>query len=246
MAEKKKKEEVLVKQETAPEVEAPKYTIEEAKAIVNALNFEKFINAFKQVLVIGGIIMVVIMYIVTMDALFEMSVFGAIFNHSSYSEIWRVLTSPTINEEGEIIRSPFFDDWMRQGRWIPVTSISLFMILFSVAVLLGIAITFRDIFNVVRRLIKGSKKTLSTVATLAVDAATIDEDGNLIEVKKPSKKERKAKAKAEKRAREDAEYREIIGIDGDENLSESLDKLLGAEPVVDTNKEVESLFNEAK
>ena len=58
------------------------------------------------------------------------------------------------------------------------------MILFSVAVLLGIAITFRDIFNVVRRLIKGSKKTLSTVATLAVDAATIDEDGNLIEAGK--------------------------------------------------------------
>ena len=184
-----------------------KYTKAEWEAVGKAKGVEKL----NQILRGFGLVAIILFYLIAVELFFEPSLFGLIFTPKEFHAFWYFVQHTgeiinAINNEtaigAELIENQawilaitesttIFDDWLQWGVWFPVALVTAIEVLITVGVVYIIAYSIRDIFSIVKNLIKSAKGTVVELGTVVKD--NFEEETKDIQPKKAKKKLKKEK-----------------------------------------------------
>ena len=184
-----------------------KYTKAEWEAVGKAKGVEKL----NQILRGFGLVAIILFYLIAVELFFEPSLLGLIFTPKEFHAFWYFVQhtgeiTNAINNEtaigAELIENQawilaitesttIFDDWLQWGIWFPVVLITAIEVLITIGVVYIIAYSIRDIFSIVKNLIKSAKGTVVELGTVVKD--NFEEETKDIQPKKAKKKLKKEK-----------------------------------------------------
>ena len=184
-----------------------KYTKAEWEAVGKAKGVEKL----NQVLRGFGLVAIILFYLIAVELFFEPSLLGLIFTPKEFHAFWYFVQHTgeiinAINNEtaigAELIENQawilaitesttIFDDWLQWGVWFPVVLVTAIEVLITIGVVYIIAYSIRDIFSIVKNLIKSAKGTVVELGTVVKD--NFEEETKDIQPKKAKKKLKKEK-----------------------------------------------------
>lgn len=141
MSEKEKIEELMNKPTTSEEEkkELEKYLDEQR---------EKRKAVTDQVLRFLGLMTAIVLFFVSFDIFYEMSWFGAIFTRADHLAIWEVMWLEKF--EGGL---RIYDDWFNFDVWLPITMITMLMVLLATAMAFLISYYIKDLFTLIARFV---------------------------------------------------------------------------------------------
>ena len=248
-----------------------KYTKAEWEAVGKAKGVEKL----NQVLRGFGLVAIILFYLIAVELFFEPSLLGLIFTPKEFHAFWYFVQHTgeiinAINNEtaigAELIENQawilaitesttIFDDWLQWGVWFPVVLVTAIEVLITIGVVYIIAYSIRDIFSIVKNLIKSAKGTVVELGTVVKD--NFEEETKDIQPKKAKKKVKKEKdadineevknlveeAKKETKEAKSAEVSKFNITDADDLDEKVLDDLLSYPHTAEEEKIVDSLNN---
>ena len=200
MADKKKKEELLVKPEPVKE-EKVLYTLEE----IDKLKKKRIREGVIQGLAVMGLISAVIFYLIVSEFLFEISLFGLMFKSSrtEFLEFWNYVSG--YGPGGSEISYQIYDDWFQWGVWVPVAFCTLMELLLTTLMVGLLSYSIKEVINLIKRLIGSSTEMLHNLGEVTLESITTDEMGNKISLTNKitnkitkAKEKKKVKQKKEK------------------------------------------------
>ena len=149
----------------------------------------KGVEKLNQVLRGFGLVAIILFYLIAVELFFEPSLLGLIFTPKEFHAFWYFVQHTgeiinAINNEtaigAELIENQawilaitesttIFDDWLQWGVWFPVVLVTAIEVLITIGVVYIIAYSIRDIFSIVKNLIKSAKGTVVELGTVVKD-----------------------------------------------------------------------------
>lgn len=135
-------------------------------------------------MILLGVVCAILVFIVIFDILYELSIFGYLFNRSEWLAGSLALTGQGqvfINGEWAILPKIYDDGLFLTGFWMPTLVFSIFFVLCAAGLLWLITYYIRDYVEVARGLVNAIKSLKSGVTSSVKDAfSDLDKKKNII------------------------------------------------------------------